>query len=110
MHVFTPSSNVKWFRTGDDVAPVEVCAHLGRCVEAGRSFVAHLGFPQNFLVYFHIPDTSDDAVCGNVVSLVKSAKRTKGSSCVHMWEKACRRGVKQVVLHTFVFLPGSPPR
>lgn len=31
--------------------------------------MARLGFPQNFLIYFDIPDTSDDAVHGNVVSL-----------------------------------------
>lgn len=83
MDAFTSSSNVKFFRTGDDVAPVEVCAHLCRCVEAGWSFVARLGFPQNFLVYFDILDASDDAVRGNVVSLVNSAE-DRGFLCAHV--------------------------
>lgn len=53
--------------------------------------MARLGFPQNFLVYFDIPDTSDDAVRGNVVSLVNSAEDKGFLSCAHV-EKGLQTG------------------
>lgn len=71
--------------------------------------MARLGFPKNFLIYFEIPDTADEAVHGNIVSLAKSAEE-KGSCRVLVWKKVRRQRVGQVVIHTFVFLPGSPPR
>lgn len=70
--------------------------------------MARLGFPQNFLVDFDIPDTTDDAVRGNVVSLVKSAE-DKGFLCAHVG-KGLQMGSEAGLLHTFVFLAGSPPR
>lgn len=69
MYAFTSSGNIKCFRTGDDVSTTDVGARLRECVEAGQSFVVRFGFPQNLLVQFEIPDTSDDAVPRNIVTL-----------------------------------------
>lgn len=68
---------MKCFRTRDDVSAAEVGGRLRECVEAGLSFVARFGFPQNFLVQFEIPDTSEDAVPRNVVSLRRNVEEKR---------------------------------
>lgn len=53
--------------------------------------MARLGFPQNVLVYFDIPDTPDDAVRGNVVSLVNSTEDKGFFLCAYV-EKGVQTG------------------
>lgn len=47
--------------------------------------MARFGFPQNFFIQFEIPDTSDDTVHRNVVSLRRNAEE-KGFYCGYTWK------------------------